>query len=290
MTYHLIYNPVAGRGRVKDALSRVRARFAAAGRTAHEFTTGAPGEAIRYAETLPEDSILVAVGGDGTVQEVAAACTATRRTLGVVPTGSGDDFAHALGIGRNDLEAAVDRVLFGRPRLVDSGLANGKRFVNTAGSGFDAEVAVAALRAPWPLRERNAYLYGIFRALARLASVAAEITVDGALVHTGPTLLVSAQNGPRSGGSFPLAPEASMTDGLLDIVIAGAFGRLGTLAILPRVLAGTHLSSPRVRLLHGRKVSVSWRLPRPAHLEGELQPPSERLDIELQPASLRVVA
>lgn len=286
----MIFNPVAGKGRVRDALARVRSRFEAAGRQAHEFITAAPGDATRYTESLPEDTTVIALGGDGTVQEVAAACTATGRTLGVLPAGSGDDFAHALGIARYDLEAAVDRVLFGRARLVDTGLANGMRFVNAAGTGFDAEVAVAALRAPWPLRERNAYLYGIFRALARLASVPAEITVDGALVHTGPTLLVSAQNGPRSGGSFPLAPEACLDDGLLDIVIAGDFGRLGALGILPRVLAGTHLNRPGVRLLRGRELSIIWSVPRPAHLEGELQPPADRIDVELQPASLRVIA
>jgi diacylglycerol kinase (ATP) len=101
---------------------------------------------------------------------------------------------------------------------------------------------------------------------------------------------VSAQNGPRSGGAFPLAPAARIDDGVLDVVIAANFGRLGTLGILPRVMAGTHLRHPLVRLLRGRALSIRWSAARPAHLEGELQPPCERFDAELRPASLRVIA
>jgi diacylglycerol kinase (ATP) len=290
MRYNLIYNPTAGRGRVRNALPRVLSRLERAGASVETFVTTAPGEARRYAESLPPDATLIAIGGDGTVQEAASACLGSRRVLGIVPTGSGDDFAHALGIDRHHLEAAADRILAGRTRLVDSGTANGRPFVNAAGTGFDAEVAIGALEAPWPLRERSAYLYGIFRSLARLASVPALVLLDGQQIHSGPVLLVSAQNGPRSGGSFPLAPAARVDDGLLDVVIAGRFSRLGTLGILPRVLRGTHLDHAEVRLVQGRSLSVRWDMPRPAHLEGELQPPCARFDVEIRPSSLRVFA
>lgn len=287
--YHLVYNPVAGRRRIPNALPRVRAFFEESGEQLTEFVTSGSGDAFRYTSSLPEDAIVLAMGGDGTVQEVAAGCTGTDRSLGVLPAGSGDDFAFALGIDRHDLEAAMRRALHGQVRMVDTGLANGRTFINAAGTGFDADVARVALSAPWPLRERSAYLFAIVRTLSRLTSVDSLIALDGELLHEGPALLVSAQNGPRSGGSFPLAPNAVVDDGLLDVLVAGSFSRLGTLAILPRVMAGTHLGHPLIQLFRGRHLLIEWRTPRPMHLEGELLEPCARYEIEVRPKSLKVL-
>jgi diacylglycerol kinase family enzyme len=129
----------------------------------------------------------------------------------------------------------VERALAGWVKLVDTRLANGRPFLNAAGSGFDAEVAREALSAPWPLRE--------VRPTSTRSCGLSRVVLDGRVVHRGRSLLISAQNGPRSGGSFPLAPEASIDDGLLDVVIAGEFSRPATLGILPRV-AGRHPSEP----------------------------------------------
>ncbi|HEX7003105.1 MAG TPA: diacylglycerol kinase family protein [Trueperaceae bacterium] len=287
--YHLIYNPVAGRRRIPDALSRVRSAFERSGEPLQEFVTAGPGDALSYASSLPPDAVAIAMGGDGTVQEVAAACAGSRRVLGILPAGSGDDFAFALGIDRHDLDSAIRRVVRGEVREVDTATANDRLFVNAAGTGFDADVARTALGAPWPLREKSAYLYAIVRTLSRLTSVPCRVRLDGELLHQGPALLVSTQNGPRSGGSFPLAPHASVDDGLLDVVVAGKFGRIGTLGVLPRVMAGTHLDHPLVRLFRGRQVDIEWETPRPMHLEGELLQPSSRYEIEISPKSLRVL-
>lgn len=288
--YHLIFNPIAGRGRVPNAVERVRALFDDAGVELTEFVTTGPGAACAYTSSLPANSVAIAMGGDGTVQEVATACAGTERLLGVLPAGSGDDFAFALGIDRHDLEGAVHRVLSGRSRSVDTGLVNGRRFINAAGSGFDADVARTALGAPWPLREKPAYLYAIIRTLSRLTSVESIVRLDGEVVHEGRALLVSAQNGPRSGGSFPLAPDAVVDDGLLDVLVAGSFSRLGTLGILPRVMAGTHVGHQLVQLFRGRDLVIEWQTPRPMHLEGELLEACTRYDLRLEPRSLRVLA
>lgn len=287
--YHLIYNPVAGCRRIPDALERVRRQFQNAGVQVQEFVTGGRDDAYRYASSLPSKAVAIALGGDGTVQEVANACVGTERVLAVLPAGSGDDFAFALGIDRHDLEGAVQRILNGRTRTVDSGISNGRRFVNAAGTGFDADVARTALEAPWPLRERSAYLYAIVRKLSRLTSVDSRITVDGEVVHTGPALLASAQNGPRSGGSFSLAPDAAIDDGLLDLLVAGSFSRIGTLGILPRVMAGTHLGHPLVKMFRGRHMVIEWKSPRPMHLEGELLEPCSRYEVRVEPQSLTVL-
>ncbi len=288
--HYLVINPAAGRGRAAALLPEVERFFASEGLPITVLRTRRPKHATALVAALPQEARVLALGGDGTLHEVAAACVHTKRTVGVLPAGSGDDFAFALGIPRHELESALKTVRQGRVRQVDTGLVNGEVFLNAFGVGFDADVAYGVRHAPKLLRERIAYLYTILATLSRLRSLAVQVTVDGQLVFQGPSLLVSVQNGPRTGGSFLFAPQAKPDDGLLDIVVAGRFGRLGTLGILPRVMKGTHVGHAKISLFQGRSLHIHWETPRPGHMEGELLEPSRDFHIELRPRSLRVFA
>lgn len=287
-------NPTAGRGRVLPLLERALHALKAAGAPAEVTTTGSPGEAAAVVAALPPDVTAVAVGGDGTVHAVMRACLAHDRRLGVLPSGSGDDFAFALGLGRHDLDQAVRVLLAGRERRVDVGEVNGEPFVNGFGSGFDADVADRVLRAPHAFRGLGRYLYGIVTALRDFRLAEAELTMtapDGDIVrHTGPTLLVSVQNGPRAGGSFNFAPGAALDDGIFDVLVAGRFGRMGTLAILPRVMRGTHLGHPRVHRFAATSVDLRWSTMMAGHAEGEQLDPSATYRVRMRPLALRILA
>ncbi len=279
--YHLIVNPVAGRGFAARARAQVESFFAERGLRLEVHATAYPGHAHELTAALPQSACVLALGGDGTVHEVAAACLGTERVLGVLPAGSGDDFAVALGLEHHGLAAALAAVLAGKTAWVDSGRVNGRPFFNALGSGFDADVAYAVRHAPSVFRGRNAYFYAILSTLGRLEAVGVEVEADGAPFYAGPALLVSLLNGPRVAGAFLFAPEARVDDGLLDVVVAGRFGRLGTLGLLPRVIKGRHLGHPEIHHTRARRVAVRWARPRVAHMEGELLPASERFDIEL---------
>jgi YegS/Rv2252/BmrU family lipid kinase len=291
---HLIVNPTAGRGRALPHLDAIVRTLEAAGATVAVHTTSDPEAARALVATLPEEATAVAVGGDGTVHAVMRACLAHDRRLGVLPFGSGDDFAHALGLGRTRPDEAVRALLDGRERRIDVGTVNGEPFVNAFGTGFDADVARRILAAPPSFRGVARYLYGVFSALRdfRLADVALDMTgADGARQRfEGPALLVAVQNGPRTGGSFRFAPGARPDDGVLDVVVAGAFGRAGTLAILPRVMRGRHLDHPEVHRFAATSVDVQWSTPVAGHAEGELQPVERAYRVRLRPGALRVVA
>jgi YegS/Rv2252/BmrU family lipid kinase len=287
---NLIYNPIAGRGRAARSLAQVTELLERADRRYRVLTTDGPGHATELVEALPDDALVVAVGGDGTVHESALPCIGSDRTLGVIPVGSGDDFGFALGLDRLRVDASVATLLRAEVRTIDSGVVNGVPFVNAVGSGFDAEVATAVRRAPRPLKGFGAYLYAIMVSLGRLSLSEVEVEVDGERVFTGLSLLVSVQNGPRNGGSFLFAPDADLTDGSFEILVAGAVGRLGVLDLVPRVMRGQHLGRPKVHLFHGRRIAIRWQRPKPAHLEGELMEATVAYDIELRPASLRVFA
>lgn len=291
---HLIVNPTAGRGRGLPRLERALHALEAAGAPAVVTTTASPAEAAAVVAALPPDATAVAVGGDGTVHAVLRACLEHDRRLGVLPSGSGDDFAFALGLGRHDMDEAVRVLLAGRERRVDVGEVNGEPFVNGFGTGFDADVAGRVLRAPHAFRGLGRYLYGIVTALRDFRLAEAELTLttpDGEAVrYAGPTLLVSVQNGPRAGGSFNFAPGAALDDGVFDVLVAGRFGRLGTLAILPRVMRGTHLGHPQIHRYPATAVDLRWSTVMAGHAEGEQLEPSATYRVRMRPRALRVVA
>lgn len=287
---HLIHNPVAGRGRVREASAVVAAALRERGIEHRIWTTERRGHAAAIAASLPGDATLVAIGGDGTVHEVAGACIGTERTLGVVPTGTGDDFAHALGIGRHAMDEAIAVLTVAHTRTVDTAVCNGEPFVNAAGVGFDAEVGARVAGAPARWNGMAAYLWAVGVSLRDLTYRSVRVVADGEVAYEGASLLVSCQNGPRTGGSFRFAPEARLDDGLLNLVIGGRVGRIGVLDLLPRVVMGRHQGHAKVTSLRARRIGMRWQQPRHWHTEGELHAPETLFEIEVRPASLRVLA
>lgn len=288
---HLIVNPVAGRGRVLPHLDGLVRSLEAAGLAVEVHRTERPRHASEIVMALPPGGVPVAVGGDGTVHEVAAACLRRDLAMGIVPSGSGDDVAFALGMDRLDVEAAVRTLADGAVRRLDVGVVAGEAFVNAFGTGFDADVAQRVEHAPAWYRGLGRYLYGIVTAMRDFALRDVRVEVDGREAYAGPSLLVAVQNGPRAGGSFLFAPGASPDDARFDVVVAGSFGRLGTLGVLPRVMRGTHLAHPRIHAVRGHEVRVRWSDPVVAHADGEVfARPTDTFAIDLRAAALSVLA
>ncbi|HET9027343.1 MAG TPA: diacylglycerol kinase family protein [Trueperaceae bacterium] len=295
---HLIFNPAAGKGRARKALTEALAFLDARAAPYMLHTTSGPGHATELAAASPPGATVVAMGGDGTAHEVVLGLlrrgtphdVTGDRTLGVLPLGSGDDFAYSLGLSRDDLPAALERLVAGERKRVDLGFVNGEPFLNSVGTGFDAEVAHRVRNSPRFLPGLAGYLYSTLATLAILDCPPVEVWVDGTSVHSGPALLVGAQNGPRTGGSFLFAPHAVPTDGLLDVVVASRLTHLGTLRLLPLVMRGRHLEHPAVALHRGKTVRVLWETPRPGHADGEPLPLTTTFDVSVAPGALPVIA
>ncbi len=293
---HLVFNPVAGKGRAQRSLGRIENLLQEHGLEYQLLVTSREGHATELAAATPPGSTVVALGGDGTVHEVVkgvlngdAADPTHQRTLGVVPVGSGDDFAFSLGIPRDDLPGAVRRLAEGRVTTVDVGYVDGEPFANSTGVGFDAEAAYRVRTSPGFLKGLAAYLYGTLSALGDFRPVRVRVVVDDEEVYAGPSLLVSLQNGPRAGGSFLFAPAARNDDGQLDVLVAGEFTRLGAVSVLPSLMKGKHLSHPRVHMFRGRSVELEWEVPQRGHADGEPLGPRTRYSAELRPGVLRII-
>lgn len=286
---HLILNPAANKGRAKARRPEISRYLEEHGLRAVWHVTEDLGHAERIAEELPEESLVVAVGGDGTVREVAAACAGTGRTLGVLPAGSGNDYVKALGIGTG-LKRALEVLATGKTRLVDAGEANGVRFNNGLGIGFDAEVAAGVAEAPGYLGGFGRYMWSLGRLLWGFRCHEARVVLDGKRVIESNTILVAAALGTTYGARFRLAPRAKLDDGLFDVVWSEEVGRIELLRLVPRAFGSTLLEHPKVHMARAREIEVSLDEEVPAHVDGEMLPPTRNFQARVLPGALRVVA
>ncbi len=262
-------------------------------------STQAPEHAIALAEEAAANScdLVVAVGGDGTVNEVVnglmrAGHQYNATTLGVIPVGSGNDFAWHAGVPMDDT-IACQRLFDGQTRLVDVGLireADGREryFDNGCGIGFDGVVSVEAKRLKW-LPGFLVYLVAVLKTLIfHHQAPALRIHLDDRELIK-PTMMLTIGNGRRHGGAFFVTPQAELDDGLFEICIAGEFSRPGMVAIIPRFMRGTHVTHKKIHMDRARQVKVEAPVPQAIHLDGEIFATDARqFDITLIPGALRV--
>jgi YegS/Rv2252/BmrU family lipid kinase len=264
--------------------------------------TASAGHAVDLAREAVADgvSIIAAAGGDGTIHDVANGIlqatedTPTPVALGIIPIGTGNDFAKMVPGGTPWAEA-VRTLAAGRTTPYDVGIARwGARreyFLNAIGTGVDVEVVrqIQRLgRGTGPL----VYLEGLLRALVRYRALPVEITADGGQ-KAEHIVLAAVSNGQCVGGMFRITPAASPTDGRLDLCVVADMSLASQLALVPRILRGTHVSSPRVQSRRVREVvlRVPAGLPLYFQIDGELREPAgvTELRIDVLPGRLPVV-
>ena len=284
---HLVLNPAAGRGRAVVRRGGITAYLEGRGIGVEWHATRGPGDACRIVAGLPDEALVVAVGGDGTVHEVAAACAGTGRVMGVLPVGSGNDYVKALGVGTG-LGRALEVLAGGVVRAVDVGEVNGVRFNNGLGIGFDAEVAAGVAEAPAYLGGFGGYLWSVGRLLWGFECREARLKLGGEEIRAE-TILVAVALGTTYGARFRLAPGSSLEDGAFDVVWSEEVGRAEVLRLIPAVLRGTHLAHPKIRSARAAEVEVSLEEPVPAHVDGEMLPPTRDFRATVLPKALRVL-
>lgn len=221
---------------------------------------------------------VIAVGGDGTVHDVANGLLRAERAegtgpaFGVVPIGSGNDFAKLTGVYRHSIPRAVARVVTAQPRPFDAGMVLDEYFVNTMGFGFGP--AVVRLRNAMPgLRGFLSYLVPVCRAFATFRPP--RFDVDAAERHeTGYMMMVEVCNGTTAGGDYRFAPQADPGDGRLDVCLIRRVSLPRFLLALPRVMRGTHGRMREVALFRTSRLTIRCAdAPLLLHLDGELREP-----------------
>ena len=278
----VIVNPVAGAGgtarkwpHILDLLKSLGLRFK------HDLTE-APGHAIELARDAAEKGYeqVVSVGGDGTINEVVNglynAGSIGEVVLGIISTGTGGDYIRTIGLPRSYPEMC--RCLMNPRRLmVDLGVVeymNGgdmvqRLFVNFAGLGFDAEIVRRTTQQFKSLGGMASYLMGLLTTLVFYQNREITLVIDGVAVEKEVCTVVM-NNGKYGGGGMLTAPDADLTDGLLDVLIIGNLNKADLLWSLPRIYRGTHLTHPKVELHKAREIEIRTGAPLYLHADGEL--------------------
>jgi diacylglycerol kinase (ATP) len=301
-TATLIVNPQAAGGRSAGVAREARAGLEARGVAVDVRETRAPGAATDLALVAAREgaSKVVAVGGDGTVHEVVEGLVrsgqdaAGRPALGVIPGGTGNDFAKLVGVER-DLAGALDIVAAHRTRPWDVGRARWsggeETFINAIGTGIDVEVVRQLDRLP-RMPGVASYLVALLRALRRYRAVPLDVRTDGA-DSARSVMIIAVANGRCIGGGFHVCPAARPDDGWLDTCIVDEVGLMGIARIMPKILKGRHGSDPRVSIGRAREVRIVARGAEDLffQLDGELREPAgaRELHVSIMPGALRVL-
>jgi YegS/Rv2252/BmrU family lipid kinase len=297
----IILNPVADMGNAYKVANDLRPIVAEYG-NADWSGTVYPTHAAELAAQAGEDGydMVIAMGGDGTVHEVVNGLMQVpkdqRPILGVVPVGSGNDFAFASGIPMHSAQALA-HALQGEPSSVDIGLMTDENsrkeyFDNSVGIGFDAVVTIRSHKLPL-LRGFLMYLTAVIQTIVINHDPSKmSILIDGE--HTESTnIMTTLCNGPREGGGFMIAPEAKNNDGILHYTLVTKCSRPMMFRLVPEFMNGTHERFDVVEIGTCKKFSLTSELPLYIHADGEIYTSFgsklKKVDFEILPNELRVI-
>ncbi len=273
-----IINPISGKGR-KD---KILAALKDAGHRA--VVTEYAGQAETLAHEAPED-IVVAVGGDGTVNEVARGLLGTGKTLGILPCGSGDGLARCLNIS-HDISKSLKIIESGKTHPLDVGYVNGKPFFSVCGVGFDADVsrmfALSGKRGVTTYITKALELWKTFRPETYTISIdGKEWTQDAVLVTVG--------NSNQWGNGAKITPRADCGDGMLDVTVLDMFRSVEIPHLAAMLMEGHCDDCRQVHCYRGRHIVISRTSSGPAHFDGDWFYADEVLDISVSPSALRIL-
>jgi len=283
-----IVNPAAGKGKGARVAFGLASELGASGLRVDVVSTPGPGEAARLASHAVEEGYerVIAVGGDGTANEVANGLVDTGVALGLYPIGSGNDFARALGYPRQRKKIGAF-LAQATPRRIDVGEVNGRVFLNAAGVGIDGHVAERIIASARVVGPTLGYFVGALVSIATYRPRQMRVTIDGA-TREGRMLVVVAANGTHFGSGMHVAPSARLDDGLLDIVVGGDLSRWASLVALAKLYRGTHVDGRTILAFRSPALDVELDEPLPMQADGEASR-AAFLHVRIRPRALTVL-
>jgi diacylglycerol kinase (ATP) len=291
MKIRFILNPASGKNRRHPGLvPLVQAAVARAGSDAALVFTAGPGHATELARAALRDGCarVVAIGGDGTMNETAQALVGSSAALAIVPMGSGNGLALHLGLPARPgpaLDLAIDPSA--RVTAIDTGTANGHPFFNAMGLGFDAEISRRFNRLT--RRGLVAYLRTGFGAFVRHRAESVIVTGGDGSRAVPDAFLVAVSNSDQYGNHALLAPGARVDDGQLDLVAVRSPGLFGAVPLVARLFLGTFDRSARVWHCRGPHFVIQRAAPGFVHTDGETHETTTPVEVVVVPHSLRLV-
>ncbi len=281
-----IFNPHSGLNRRRPGfLAKLRARIAALGLDAEFVATERPHHATELARSAVARGIprIVAVGGDGTLNEVACGVVHTAAAIGLIPCGSGNGLGRHLGV-HGSLDHALRIVRDGRIRVIDTGVAAGHRFCNAMGVGFDAEIARRFNNLP--SRGLRTYVTTGWNAYFGYRPETYVVRAGDGRATTHEAFIVAAMNSAQYGNNARVAPGAEVDDGRLDLVAIPPMGLLRSAGFVARLFAGDVRRHRGVFSAQGESFTIVRTAPGVIHVDGETREAGPEIEVRLEPKSL----
>ena len=268
MSIKLIINPAAGRGKAFKLSEKVIHEFEKRGTDfEYEYTTN-PRHAVDISrEASTKFQKVIAFGGDGTVNEVGEGLVGSNAIFGVIPLGSGNDFANEIGMPAN-ISDAVDIILSDDFHTIDIIKVNDRVSLNTAGVGFNGTVSEVVKSIRY-LKGKSAYIWAVVKTAAMYKSIPLKISLNGRVIEEK-IFMVSICNSKSEGGGFIVAPDAKNNDGLFDVTIIRHIGYMKLLLNLNKVLTGNINEVQEVDTYTGESIIIESEFPMPVHVDGEV--------------------
>ena len=295
-----LVNPASANGSTGRRWPEIARRADVAGLTGETLMSERPGHLVDLAERAVREGarLVVAVGGDGTVHEVAngllRAGGSESVELAVVSRGTGKDFVRSLRIPRR-LDGAIETAKNGVVRTIDAGRARYSRwdgspaetyFANFGGAGISGAIARRANVSSKAMGGRVSFVWATVAVFARWKSSDVTLSVDGER-RSARMFEVLVMNGDYTAGGMWAAPEAAPDDGNFDVLVIGDVTKLDFVTTFPKIYRGKHLSHEKIELVRGKQVTVETATPLPVALDGE-QPGTTPVSFEVVPRALRV--
>lgn len=273
-----IVNPISGKGRKQRIISRLK-------EAGHEVVCT---EYAGHAEKLAREAsahVVVAVGGDGTVNEVARGLIGTGKTLGIIPCGSGDGLARHLGISHS-FEAAINTITSGKTSPLDAGSINDRMFFSVCGVGFDA--AVSENFAKCGKRGLSSYIREGLKVWRTYIPERYTLTIDGKTIEHN-AMFITVGNSNQWGNGAKITPLADSSDGILDITVVDGFNMVEIPFLAGKLMTGRAHKSHHVQTYRGQHILISRESEGPAHADGDWFLTGKTLEIKIFPHALKVL-
>jgi diacylglycerol kinase (ATP) len=281
-----IINPISG-GKKKDGVPQLIGKHldAALFEATIVFTEGVAHAKQVAAEAIGKYEIVVAVGGDGTVNEVASALVNSEAVLGIVPCGSGNGLSRFLGISM-DIKQSIEMLNAAHVECIDSAEADGAAFFNMAGVGFDAHISEVFSHGK--KRGFITYIKSSILEIIKYKPQTYYLEIDG-IKYERTAFMLSFANSSQYGNNAHVSPKASVQDGLIDVCIIKPFSLWRFPALGLRMFNKTADRSRFVEIIEGKHIKVRRNEPGPMHLDGEPRTAGTDIEINIKPNSLKVI-
>lgn len=282
----LVINPISGTRSKRGLEATVKTLLGESNIKVTDVVTEFAGHASQLASDAVKKGydMVIAAGGDGTVNEIASTLSNTPVTLGIIPLGSGNGLARSLGIPQ-DVTEAVKIIAAQHVTRCDRGMVNGLPFYCTFGVGFDA--AVSEKFASMKRRGRITYVRSVFREFLNYQSQPYAISIDGNVI-TERAFLIAACNASQYGNNAYIAPQADLSDGLLDLIVVHDGSALSTVKVGVDLLTGYIDRNTRIDTFRISAASISRLTPGAVHLDGEPMTLGTTFNISCDPSVLSV--